>query len=123
MISSVHTRFDTLQILRPQISEACDPRDHAAILPPLRHDRRRPDLRRDHAGAADEPRHFDLGTGRRRTQFHPGKRDMKWRRSLGVDDDALAMAFLGRLVMEKGLDVFVEAIDILTNARSSIASW
>jgi glycogen synthase len=48
---------------------------------------------------------------------------MKWRRSLGVDDDALAMAFLGRLVMEKGLDVFVEAIDILTNARSSIASW
>ena len=48
-----------------------------------------------------------------RTQFHPGRRDMDWRRNLGVEDDALAIAVLGRLVMEKGLDVFVEAIEIL----------
>src|SRR3546814_12661269 len=34
-------------------------------------------------------------------------------RSLGIDDDVPAIAFLGRLVMEKGLDVFADAIDVL----------
>jgi glycosyltransferase involved in cell wall biosynthesis len=48
-----------------------------------------------------------------REQFNPGRRDMKWRRALGVGDDELLIAFLGRIVMEKGLDVFSEAIDLL----------
>src|SRR3546814_4666423 len=38
---------------------------------------------------------------------------MAWRRSLGIEDDVPAIAFLGRLVMEKGLDVFADAIDVL----------
>lgn len=45
--------------------------------------------------------------------FHPGRRDMGWRRALGIADDVPAIGFLGRLVMEKGLDVFSDAIDTL----------
>ncbi len=43
-------------------------------------------------------------------QFNPERRDMEWRRSLGIRDDELVVAFLGRIVMEKGLDVFADAI-------------
>ena len=45
-----------------------------------------------------------------REQFNPERRDMAWRRSLGIADDDMVIAFLGRVVMEKGLDVFVDAI-------------
>jgi phosphatidylinositol alpha 1,6-mannosyltransferase len=41
-----------------------------------------------------------------RTIFDPGRRDLAWRRSIGIGDDELTVGFLGRLVMEKGLDVF-----------------
>ena len=50
-----------------------------------------------------------------RDQFNPDRRDMEWRRSLGLADDELVVAFLGRIVMEKGLDVFAEAIRVLSN--------
>jgi len=42
--------------------------------------------------------------------FNPERRDMEWRRSFGIGDDELVVVFLGRLVMEKNLDVFVDAI-------------
>ncbi|MDJ0976910.1 MAG: glycosyltransferase family 1 protein [Erythrobacter sp.] len=42
--------------------------------------------------------------------FAGAKRDLSWRRSLGLSDDDVAIVFLGRLVMEKGLDVFAETI-------------
>ena len=45
-----------------------------------------------------------------REQFNPKRRDMEWRRSIGIDDDEMVIAFLGRIVMEKGLDVFADAI-------------
>src|SRR3982750_3974830 len=45
-----------------------------------------------------------------RDQFNPERRDMAWRRSIGIADDELVIAFLGRVVMEKGLDVFSDAI-------------
>ncbi len=45
-----------------------------------------------------------------RTIFDPSKRDREWRRAHGLDDDDVAIVFLGRLVMEKGLDVFAETI-------------
>ena len=48
-----------------------------------------------------------------RELFNPERRDMEWRRALGVADDELVVAFLGRIVMEKGLDVFSEAIQAL----------
>lgn len=45
-----------------------------------------------------------------RTIFSSDKRDLEWRRSLGIGDDDIAIVFLGRLVMEKGLDIFSETI-------------
>lgn len=48
-----------------------------------------------------------------RTIFAAGRRDPEWRRSLGLGDDDVAIVFLGRLVMEKGLDVFAETIAAL----------
>ncbi len=48
--------------------------------------------------------------GVERSTFASEKRDMDWRRSLGLADDDVAIVFLGRLVMEKGLDVFAETI-------------
>ncbi len=45
-----------------------------------------------------------------RTIFGPEKRDLAWRRELGIADDDVAIAFLGRLVAEKGLDIFAESI-------------
>lgn len=48
-----------------------------------------------------------------RTVFDPSRRDLAWRRSLGIGDGDVAIGFLGRLVMEKGLDVFSDAIAAL----------
>ncbi len=39
-------------------------------------------------------------------RFNPARRSNEWRRSLGIGDDELVIGFLGRLVLEKGLDVF-----------------
>lgn len=48
-----------------------------------------------------------------RETFNPGRRDMAWRREHGVGDGDIAIGFLGRLVMEKGLDVFADTLDEL----------
>ncbi|MEO5587625.1 MAG: glycosyltransferase family 1 protein [Novosphingobium sp.] len=48
-----------------------------------------------------------------REVFDPARRDNAWRRGLGLTDDDIAIGFLGRLVMEKGLDVFSDTIDEL----------
>lgn len=48
-----------------------------------------------------------------RDVFSPDRRDLDWRRGLGIADDEPVIGFAGRLVMEKGLDVFSEAIDAL----------
>ena len=45
--------------------------------------------------------------------FHPGRRDLAWRQGLGIGDDEVTVGFLGRLVMEKGLDVVADTIDEL----------
>jgi glycosyltransferase involved in cell wall biosynthesis len=59
---------------------------------------------------------YDIGIWSRgvdREIFNPGRRSLEWRRSLGIGDDEAVIGFLGRLVMEKGLDVFSDAIDEL----------
>jgi glycosyltransferase involved in cell wall biosynthesis len=45
-----------------------------------------------------------------RDQFNPGRRSLEWRARHGIGNEEMVVAFLGRIVMEKGLDVFVEAI-------------
>ncbi|MEO9130141.1 MAG: glycosyltransferase family 1 protein [Sphingomonas sp.] len=46
-------------------------------------------------------------------RFNPDQRSLEWRRSLGIADDEVAVGFLGRLVKEKGLDVFAQAMHAL----------
>ena len=45
-----------------------------------------------------------------RELFNSGRRDLAWRRSVGIGDEDVVVGFLGRLVMEKGLDAFVDTI-------------
>ena len=45
-----------------------------------------------------------------RTLFSPKKRDMAWRRARGISDDQIAILFFGRLVKEKGIDVYQDVL-------------
>ena len=114
-VASVHTRFDTycayygLQFLEPaaraimrRLYHRCEvvmvPAESTAAI--LRAQRMNRDI-------AIWARGID------REQFNPQRRDMAWRHSRGIEDDELTVAFLGRVVMEKGLDVFCDAIAAL----------
>jgi phosphatidylinositol alpha 1,6-mannosyltransferase len=111
-VASVHTRFDTylayyhLQALEPlargimrRLYHRCEvvlaPAESTALI--LRAQRMNRDI-------AIWARGID------RAQFNPERRDMEWRRSIGIADNEMVIAFLGRVVMEKGLDVFADAI-------------
>jgi glycosyltransferase involved in cell wall biosynthesis len=111
-VASVHTRFDTylayyhLQALEPlargimrRFYHRCEvvlaPAESTAAI--LRAQRMNRDITM-------------WARGIDRKQFNPQRRDMEWRRSIGIGDDEMVIAFLGRIVMEKGLDVFSDAI-------------
>ena len=119
VIASVHTRFETypryygMAFLEPvllammrRFYRRCDaifaPSDSMAQL-----------LR-------DQRMNYDVGIWSRgidREIFNPGRRDLEWRRSLGIADDVPVVGFTGRLVMEKGLDVFSDAVDRLARRQ------
>ncbi len=64
----------------------------------------------------DQRMNYDVGIWSRGVDkkfFNSGRRDMAWRKSHGIADNEPVIGFLGRLVMEKGLDVFSDAIDEL----------
>ena len=42
--------------------------------------------------------------------FSPARRDLAWRREKGLADDDVVIAFVGRVVLEKGIDVFADAV-------------
>ena len=44
-------------------------------------------------------------------RFNPGRRDMDWRRSLGIADSEIVIAFVGRLVLEKGIDLYASVVN------------
>ncbi len=44
------------------------------------------------------------------SRFDPGRRDMAWRRALGLADADPVIGFLGRLVKEKGLSIFARVV-------------
>ncbi|GGO97778.1 glycosyltransferase family 4 protein [Stakelama pacifica] len=46
-------------------------------------------------------------------RFNPARRSLEWRRALGIGDGEVAVGFLGRLVLEKGLDIFADVIAAL----------
>lgn len=45
--------------------------------------------------------------------FRPDRRDLAWRRGLGIADDDAVILFVGRLVLEKGLDTFAATLSEL----------
>lgn len=49
-----------------------------------------------------------------RTRFFPGRRDLNWRRGMGIGPGEPTIAFVGRLVLEKGLDVVAATMAELT---------
>ncbi len=46
--------------------------------------------------------------------FSPAKRDMAWRRAMGIADDEVAISFAGRLVKEKNTAIFMRVLNVLT---------
>ena len=115
VVASVHTRFETyfryygLAFLEPLVEamlrrfyRRCDaifaPSESMAQL-----------LR-------DQRMSYDVGIWSRgidRTIFRPERRSEEWRRSMGIAPDDVVIGFVGRLVMEKGLDIFADTIDQL----------
>jgi len=112
VLASVHTRFETypryykLGFLEPAVEAWLRAmyRKASALVAPSE-------------GMVDvlkaQRMHEDIGIWTRgidRSIFHPGARDMAWRREQGIADDEVVISFLGRLVMEKGLDIFADTI-------------
>jgi glycosyltransferase involved in cell wall biosynthesis len=54
------------------------------------------------------------------TLFSPSQRDSGWRRAQGWRDDDIVLLFFGRLVLEKGVDTFVETVRLLRKSRPNI---
>jgi glycosyltransferase involved in cell wall biosynthesis len=118
VVSSVHTRFDTylqyyhLQVLEPVVRaitrryyRRCD-----AILAPAESTAAILRAQRMNGDISIWARGVD------RDQFNPGRRSLQWRREKGVDDGDMLVAFLGRLVLEKGIDVFADSIEAARGA-------
>jgi glycosyltransferase involved in cell wall biosynthesis len=42
--------------------------------------------------------------------YNPSRRDLPWRRAQGFSDDDVVIVFVGRVVLEKGIDVFADAV-------------
>ena len=114
-VASVHTRFETylayyhLQWVEPEVRAILRRFYHRCevVLAPAESTAAILRAQRMNRDIAIWSRGID------REQFNPERRDLDWRRGLGVGDDELLVAFLGRIVMEKGLDVFSEAIHAL----------
>lgn len=112
VVASLHTRFETylsyygMDWLRPSAERYLDKfyRGCDRVLAP---NAPIADLLREQ-GLGERVRVWGRGVDRER--FSPTKRDMDWRRSMGIDDNEIVVAFLGRLVMEKGLDVLTETL-------------
>lgn len=47
--------------------------------------------------------------------FSPEKRDMAWRRSLGIADDEVVVSFAGRFVKEKNTAIYMRVMNLLTS--------
>jgi phosphatidylinositol alpha 1,6-mannosyltransferase len=69
-------------------------------------------------GLGDRARVWSRGVDR--TLFDPARRNLDWRRSHGIGDDDVALVFFGRMVMEKGLGVFTEAVEQVRRRRPDI---
>jgi glycosyltransferase involved in cell wall biosynthesis len=115
VVASLHTRFETylsyygFEWLRPAAERYLD-RFYRGCDRVLAPNAPIADLLREQ-GLGERVRVWGRGVDRDR--FSPDRKDMAWRRSLGIADNEIVVAFLGRLVMEKGLDVLTETLSHL----------
>lgn len=116
VLASVHTRFETY----PQYY-------HLGFMEPVVEAWLRKLYRRCDALVApsdgmvevlrQQRMHRDIGIwsrGVERRIFNSGVRDLALRRGLGIGDEEVAIGFLGRVVMEKGLPEFADTMAELT---------
>ena len=115
VVAAVHTRFETyfqyygLKLIQPAIRAILrrfyDRADRVIVPTP---------------SVAETIRELGVATpislwprGVNHQRFRPEARSLQWRRTLGIADDEVAVGFLGRLVLEKGLGIFAEVIAAL----------
>jgi glycosyltransferase involved in cell wall biosynthesis len=119
IVASVHTRFETypayygLAFLQPMLEEqltAYYARCDYVLAPnaPIAEAMSTGEL-------AGKVRIWSRGVDR--VQFDPARRSLAWRRAHGLKDEDFVVLFFGRVVMEKGLELFAEVFDRLRAAR------
>lgn len=69
-------------------------------------------LREQRVGRPEALRRWARGVETER--FHPRRRSAAWRAEHGIGEGEMAVAFVSRLVWEKGLDVYAEVVNRLT---------
>ncbi|WP_374411618.1 glycosyltransferase family 4 protein [Novosphingobium colocasiae] len=122
VVASQHTRFETylayyrLEALRPLLERhlrrfyrRCD-----HVLVPTGA------LAEDMAHLRGDRRVSVWSRGIDTALFHPGRRDMDWRRAQGIADDETVALFFGRLVLEKGIATYVDTVARLARAGHKV---
>jgi phosphatidylinositol alpha 1,6-mannosyltransferase len=69
-------------------------------------------------GLGDRARVWSRGVDR--LLFNPANHSLDWRRAQGIGDGDVALVFFGRMVMEKGLGVFAEAVEHVLRQRPDV---
>ena len=112
VVASLHTRFETyldhygLGWARPLVEAHLRRfyRRCSHVLVPTR------ELAREMARMRGDRQVSLWSRGVDRALFRPERRDMAWRRAQGIGDGEMVVLFFGRLVIEKGVDDYVETI-------------
>ena len=122
IVASLHTRFETyldyygLGWLRPVLVAHLDRfyrrADH--VLAPT------PALIEHVKRIRDDDRVGLFSRGVDRALFNPSRRDPEWRRSQGWADDDPVVMFFGRPVIEKGLDIYIDAVQLLRRSHPKV---
>lgn len=118
VVASLHTLFETyvehygLRWLRPAIEAHLRRfyRRSDYVLVPT------PALRVSmHANGINRVGIWSRGIDRNR--FNPARRDQTWRTAQGFAQDDIVILFFGRLVIEKGVDIFIATVKALEASR------
>ncbi len=122
VVASMHTRFETyleyyhLSWLRPLAQAHIDRfyrrSDHVVAPTPALVDELRTMRGDDHVSV--------WSRGIDREQFAPTHRDEDWRRRNGFADSDIVVLFFGRLVLEKGIDIYLSVMSQLKQSGISV---
>lgn len=123
VVASLHTRFETYPAYYPglrwlaPLAVAQQRRFYRradCVLVPSR------ELAKEMKALRGDDRVALWARGVDRELFHPSRRDADWRRSHGWSDSDLVVLWLGRLVLEKGVELFVDVVRQLQAAGHNV---